>query len=757
MTDSRRAPTAARRSPFRLRPPHWYVPTIAAITLLATILRLYKLGDANVWEDEARTTWFQHFDIGTIFFATAQDTHPPLSYVLYHFWQLPTGTSAYAFRFLAAAFGIATIPVCGAIGKRLGGPAAGAISAFLLTISRFHVWWSEQIRMYSLITLLGAISLYCLFRSLDRWKVEPRRSRLLLLTTGIANLAGLYSLYFYVLLIVLESLLVLVVLLRRRSGAIFLWWTGLNLASILAFLPWLAYFQEHASTFASRGAPRPALQSFIEGSWSELAIGIDTDVARFRLLNTVLAVLLVGLLLWLIVRLGRRSAIALWLALVVVSVPVTAYLITLPQGLFFSPTYQTRYQLMAVPALVVLFGWGIANLPKALRILAVIGLAGTAVVPLRSLYQERRLVDDFQTPSRFIQAYEQAGDLIVIDPDSDAELFLFAYHGNLPWAGLPVNATLDAAKTDSYFSKWTTENRSIWLVQIAAGHDAGGNHPVHDWLTGHLHQSMSLPVGNTLVSLYEPNGSPARTLKPQFTPQHPIAGIAGVHGYDQPVTDVRPGDVVNVAIYGPSTSDAKLNFAGATLSGQALPGQIRFAVPINPTAPSGNVPLSVVLASGQRVSLDSLAVEAHTLPPAPAAVPVLANPVNRSFDGRALLTSYDVAPNPATAGQAVTINLQWKAQQPFAQDYTVFVHLLDAADKVVAQRDSQPQSGKSPTVQWSPGQTINDSYELTLPASVTPGDYAVEVGMYLQSTGDRLHLQDALSEDHLILGKVTVK
>ncbi|HLG74443.1 MAG TPA: hypothetical protein VK009_28825, partial [Chloroflexota bacterium] len=99
-------------------------------------------------------------------------------------------------------------------------------------------------------------------------------------------------------------------------------------------------------------------------------------------------------------------------------------------------------------------------------------------------------------------------------------------------------------------------------------------------------------------------------------------------------------------------------------------------------------------------------------------------------------------PPTPRAGQDLTVQLQWRALAPFSQNYTVFVHVLDSASHVVAQRDSQPLNGQLPTLRWLPGQVLNDSYTLPLPPSLPPGEYQLELGMYLQATGQRLALED---------------
>jgi hypothetical protein len=256
-------------------------------------------------------------------------------------------------------------------------------------------------------------------------------------------------------------------------------------------------------------------------------------------------------------------------------------------------------------------------------------------------------------------------------------------------------------------------------------------------------------VGDRLLTLYEPAGAAPRALSPAFAP----ARRAGALGFDQSLDDVRPGDVLRLAVYGQPIQ--ALDFAGRKLRPVDFPGQSAFAVPIAAGTASGRQPLSVELAGGRQLPLSTVYVEAR--PPAPTeALPPLEHPVGQTFGGQALLTSYRLQPESPRPGQDLDVALQWRAVEPFSQNYTVFVHLLDVANHVVAQRDSQPQSGQLPTISWQPGQVLDDTYTLRLPAGLPAGQYQLEVGMYLQSTGERLLLSDTPSADHLILGSIFI-
>jgi 4-amino-4-deoxy-L-arabinose transferase-like glycosyltransferase len=82
--------------------------------------------------------------------------------------------------------------------------------------------------------------------------------------------------------------------------------------------------------------------------------------------------------------------------------------------------------------------------------------------------------------------------------------------------------------------------------------------------------------------------------------------------------------------------------------------------------------------------------------------------------------------------------LYWRALSILSQDYTVFVHLVDAQGNIVAQRDQQPLGGVRPTSRWVPGEVLADTIELTIPVPVAAGQYWLKIGWYDALSGQRL-------------------
>lgn len=140
--------------------------------------------------------------------------------------------------------------------------------------------------------------------------------------------------------------------------------------------------------------------------------------------------------------------------------------------------------------------------------------------------------------------------------------------------------------------------------------------------------------------------------------------------------------------------------------------------------------------------------------PWPEEIPAAATPVNAAFGDPVTgdpvtLHSYTLALHSYTLagvprpGETMTATLYWEAVQPPAADYTVFVHLFDAAGQFVAGFDSPPMNGRYPTRGWLPGSPVPDPHLLSLPPELPPGDYQLRAGLYLPESGERLTAVDA--------------
>jgi hypothetical protein len=124
-----------------------------------------------------------------------------------------------------------------------------------------------------------------------------------------------------------------------------------------------------------------------------------------------------------------------------------------------------------------------------------------------------------------------------------------------------------------------------------------------------------------------------------------------------------------------------------------------------------------------------------------------------------LFLGYDLSSEDVKPGDTLHLTLYWQALSEMQVSYTVFTHLLDANERTWGQMDSIPLRGEAPTTSWVSGEVIADEYDIAVDEGAPPGDYAIEIGMYDASTGQRLPVLaggQLLEGDRLLLGQIRV-
>jgi mannosyltransferase len=182
-------------SPRRL--PAWW--PLAALTLLAAVLRLSTLGAQSFWYDEAFTpVHVLHPSLtATLRSVVHTENTPPLWYVLAWADARVLGTGEYALRLPSALAGIATVPIAWTIGRELTARRATAVAmAAFVAANPLFVWYSQEARAYGLFVLLAALAMLCFLRVLRR----PTRGRMA--AFALSGSLALLSHYFAVFLLI---------------------------------------------------------------------------------------------------------------------------------------------------------------------------------------------------------------------------------------------------------------------------------------------------------------------------------------------------------------------------------------------------------------------------------------------------------------------------------------------------------------------------------------------------------------------------
>ncbi|MBK8903354.1 MAG: hypothetical protein IPM53_19380 [Anaerolineaceae bacterium] len=143
------------------------------------------------------------------------------------------------------------------------------------------------------------------------------------------------------------------------------------------------------------------------------------------------------------------------------------------------------------------------------------------------------------------------------------------------------------------------------------------------------------------------------------------------------------------------------------------------------------------------------------MPPEATAVPPQAQPIGTQF-GEGIVLSHATVPDTVAQDEPLELTFYWQAAGSITEDYTVFVHLLTPEGEFVAGQDGQPLDGLYPTSFWGEGEMVVDGRSWL--AAVPPGEYQLQVGLYLLATGQRLPASGPRSElgDRVQLQTITI-
>lgn len=113
----------------------------------------------------------------------------------------------------------------------------------------------------------------------------------------------------------------------------------------------------------------------------------------------------------------------------------------------------------------------------------------------------------------------------------------------------------------------------------------------------------------------------------------------------------------------------------------------------------------------------------------------------RFQDNISLLGFEALAPDTRLASgedRWLRVTLFMSASGQPSRDYTVFVHLYDAAGQLLASHDGVPVFGYLPTREWPEAEVVPDRHDIRLPDALPAGSYRLAAGLYDPASGQRL-------------------
>ena len=378
--------------------------TIAAglsLCLLALALRLFRLEFQSLWWDEGVSLYLASLPLSGLTVAKdfMVDLHPPLYHALLGVWTRAAGSSAFSARFLSVACGVAMVPAAFAVGRMLGGRLAGLIAAALVAGSQFEVFYSQEVRMYPLVALLGLVSVWLCVRALD-----ATAGRGALLALAGVNLIGLHTYYYLGLLVLAENVVAVVWLARDRRRLVR--WLGWQVGCLLLCVPWLLTLWAGTAGGALEIPPERVVRWSLAGFLRESLVDYAVGFAHPRLWADAAAALALVAGAWGSLRSGLRSR-GWWLAgVAIVGSLLAAYALGVARPFLFP-----RFVIWVQPLFAAAAGAGLARLllsargagvgarvspAGGLRLLG--GLAALATLGLLVAGNYRSLAEHYTTP-----------------------------------------------------------------------------------------------------------------------------------------------------------------------------------------------------------------------------------------------------------------------------------------------------------------------------------------------------------------------
>lgn len=348
---------------------------LVAVIVLALFARLHSITVPVIWYDEAYSLLLAEGSPAYIWATTARDAHPPLYYVLLHFWMLLFGNGVLAARSLSALADVGTLLLCIKLMSLVTTRKATWIAALLLALLPISVRYSQEVRMYTLLGfwLMGAtVALVC-------WIKTPDQKRypvfyVLLMT------AAFYTHYFAVLCVLVHWLCWWRVRDGGRSMAIPIRaWVLANSAIVVLYLPWMPFFIDQLLRMDGlEWIPPLTWQTVLTFVWQLVMMGDSASYSSlWRVLPSVLIVVCAAAVL-LKARHERPFSVLL---VGYFFVPVlTVFLVSL-----IVPVFNARYLVFAAAALPLIVALALDTWSQRHAVLAAVAMAFVLLAEVHGL------------------------------------------------------------------------------------------------------------------------------------------------------------------------------------------------------------------------------------------------------------------------------------------------------------------------------------------------------------------------------------
>lgn len=437
---------------------------------LALVLRVASLTAQSLWRDEVDTLMFATRPLSEALEMFRQPgQNGPLFFLALRPWLARAGPSEFALRFPAALAGALAVPVGYALVARLAGRKPAALTALLLAVAPYLVWYGQEAKMYAALTVLIPGSLWLIVEALRRggwW-----RWALLYLVTTLA----IYTHLLAALIVPVQALWLLLTPSARRPAARWRVVSGYLAALVFPYLPLAVWQADMLLATYETGHRFVPLNDILLVLAAVFSLGVLPGQMFLMLLPFMLA-LVAGVVLWPLQERRRAggparnagrlvAALLLWLLLPALLIYGVSLRI---------PIFTERYLIWSMPAFLALVALGIVALARIWRPLGLFVLTGVMALSASGVINQARqpIKADFRSAARYVTQRLQPGDRLVYQIPYIR--YTFTYYSSargdpadatLAWLDGPyTNQGMSEAEVDARMSAGLENAPAAWLI-----------------------------------------------------------------------------------------------------------------------------------------------------------------------------------------------------------------------------------------------------------------------------------------------------
>lgn len=351
---------------------------LLSIIIGGLFLRVWNLWNISLWFDESLPFVETEEEVKKILFSGK--FYCPIIYntFIHYFWKI-VGHNEILLRLSSVIFGIVSIALIYYVGELLFDRKVGILGAFILAISPFHIYYSQELRMYSLISLLSLASVYFLIKAMQNNRI------IYWLVYTISNIVNIYTHPVSIFILFAQVLFFLFYI--KKYKYLLNRWIVVHFLILILAIPWIISILSGFILFINKDdwffklsfswIPKITWLNIFY-TFKNFAIGYNATKPIY-----LFATVLFSILFFLGVFKMNKKQKELVLSLLCLFVPiVSAYFISK-----FRPCYLDRYFIASSLFFYLFVGNGLARISKKYAISIVICIITVSFLALKNYYK----------------------------------------------------------------------------------------------------------------------------------------------------------------------------------------------------------------------------------------------------------------------------------------------------------------------------------------------------------------------------------